>query len=108
MPSQSFPPGQDTDPLLPDIDADRLRDSVDPIPLQFNFADGDLAPLGAPDGVINVADRLIATRIVLGLLTATILELAHGDLYPLGSQDGIIGLPDLILLDKQLLQSPGQ
>jgi hypothetical protein len=106
--ASAYTPGQDSNPLLPDTDADALEDGVDPIPLQFNFNDGDLAPLGAPDGVINVADRLIAMRILLGLLNPTTMELAHGDLYPPGLPDGIIGLPDLILLDKQVFQNPGQ
>jgi hypothetical protein len=35
------------------------------------YADGDLAPLGYPDGLINSADYLIANRIVLDSLTAT-------------------------------------
>ena len=38
------------------------------------YADGDLAPLGTPDGLINTADYLVATRIVLGQLTPTDLE----------------------------------
>jgi len=74
----------------------------------INFADGDLAPLGTPDGLINAADRLIAIRIVTGSLSTTALELAHGDLYPPGAPDGVINLSDLILLDKQLFQSPAQ
>jgi len=65
-----------------------------------NFADGDIAPLGAPDGLINAADYLVAQRIVLGEIAVTSLELAHGDLYPAGSSDGIINTSDLILLLK--------
>ena len=38
------------------------------------YADGDLAPLGAPDGLINSADYLVASRIVLGLVIPTELE----------------------------------
>ena len=67
------------------------------------FADGDIAPLGSPDGMINAADYLVAQRIVIGDITATSLELAHGDLYPTGSPDGVINTPDLILL-LQLIQ----
>ena len=67
------------------------------------YADGDLAPLGAPDGLINSADYLVATRIALGLVTATELELSHGDLYPPGAPDGVINLQDLLLLQQQVL-----
>ena len=66
--------------------------------------DGDLAPLGAPDGIINAADILIATRLVLGTLTAAELQLAHGDVYPPGAPDGLINLQDLILITQMVLQ----
>ena len=65
-----------------------------------NYADGDIAPLGAPDGLINAGDYLIAQRISLGELSATSLELSHGDLFPPGSPDGVIDTSDLILLLK--------
>ena len=68
-----------------------------------NYADGDLAPLGAPDGLINTADYLIGSRIVLDQLIPTDLEYAHGDIYPAGAPDGIINLQDLLLLQQQLL-----
>ena len=95
-----------TNPLLADSDGDRLGDGLevannaDPLdPASWpNLADGDIAPLGAPDGQVNGGDFLVATRLVLGLETATPLELAHGDLYPPGSPDGVINLQDLILL----------
>lgn len=97
-----------TDPLLPDTDGDGLDDGLEVSnasdPLDANswpaLADGDIAPLGAPDGQVNAADILVGTRIVLGLETATALELAHGDLYPPGAPDGQINLQDLILLQK--------
>ena len=97
-----------TDPLLADTDGDGLADSIDPVPLQFNFADGDLAPPGMPDGIINAADRLIMTRLVLGTLTPTTLELGHGDLYPADVPDGIINVSDLILLDRLIFALPAQ
>lgn len=64
------------------------------------LADGDLAPLGQPDGLINAADYLLLQRIVLGDLGITNLELSHGDLYPPGSPDGLINVQDMILLLK--------
>lgn len=95
-------------PNNPDSDGDFINDgdeiinASDPLnPLSWpNFADGDIAPLGAPDGLINAADYLVAQRIALGEITATSLELAHGDLYPPGSPDGVINTSDLILLLK--------
>ena len=83
-------------------DGDEVSNASDPLdPLSWpNYADGDIAPLGSPDGLINAADYLIAQRIALGELTATSLELAHGDLYPPGSPDGIINTSDLILMLK--------
>ena len=99
-----YTPGLDTDPLSQDTDGDGLLDGNDPIPLTVNIADGDLAPLNAPDGNINAADLLVAVRISLGLLTAVELQLAHGDLYPVGAPDGKINLQDLILLQKLVLQ----
>lgn len=97
-----------TNPLLADTDGDRLGDGLEAAnasdPLDANswpaLADGDIAPLGAPDGETNAGDILLATRIVLGLETATALELAHADLYPPGAPDGAINLQDLILLRK--------
>lgn len=95
-------------PDTPDTDGDFIGDGdevlagSDPLDLLNwpNFADGDLAPLGSPDGLINAADYLLAQRIVLGDVSATSLELAHGDLYPVGSPDGVIDTSDLILILK--------
>lgn len=103
-----------TDPTLPDTDGDRLSDGLevangsDPQnPASWPaLADGDLAPLGNPDGLINAADYLIGQRIVLGLLTATPLELAHGDLHPVGVADGDIDMSDLILLLQRVQNAP--
>ena len=67
------------------------------------YADGDLAPLGTPDGLINGTDYLVATRSALGLVTVTELELSHGDLYPPGAPDGVINFQDLLLLQQRLL-----
>lgn len=100
----SYDPLTDLNPLSGDTDGDLLADNNDPVPLMFNFNNGDLAPLGAPDGDVNAADYLIAQRIVLGELSAGSLELAHGDLYPPGAPDGIINTSDLILILKLVQQ----
>ena len=67
------------------------------------YADGDLAPIGAPDGLINSADYLIGSRIVLDQIIPGELEYSHGDLYPAGAPDGVINLQDLLLLQQQVL-----
>jgi hypothetical protein len=87
-------------------DGDEIGNSSDPLdPTSWpNFADGDLAPLGSPDGVVNAADYLLAQRIVLGELEATSLEKAHADLYPADTPDGLINTSDLILLLKLVQQ----
>ena len=96
----AYTPGQDLNPLSTNTDNDAYTDDVDPVPLTFNHDDGDLAPLGTPDGQLNAGDLVVGLHIVLGLLTPTDLELAHGDLYPSGSQDGVIDFADLMLLQK--------
>ena len=70
------------------------------------YADGDLAPLGAPDGLVNSADYLIANRIVLESLTPTQLELSHGDVYPVGAPDGVLNIQDMLLIQRLALE-PG-
>lgn len=91
-----------TNPLLVDTDGDGLNDGVDPNPLTPN-ADGDLAPYGAPDGIINAADLLIAHQIVLGNKIPTTQDIIHADLYPVGAPDGVINISDLILLNMLIL-----
>jgi len=91
-----------TNPILSDTDADGLSDGVDPDPLTPN-ADGDLAPYGSPDGIINAADLFIAQQIVLGVITPTTQDIIHADLYPVGAPDGVINISDLILFEKLIL-----
>ena len=81
-------------------DGDEVTNGSNPNnPLSWpNYADGDIAPLGSPDGLVNAADYLVAQRIVLGEISPSPLELAHGDLYPVGMPDGVIDVSDLILL----------
>lgn len=95
-----------TDPTNPDTDGDGLLDGVDPDPLVPELTpDGDLAPYGNPDGIINAADLLIAQRIVQGILAQpTGANLIHGDVYPPGTGDGVIDISDLILIQQLVLQ----
>ena len=96
--ANSYTPGLDLNPLSTDTDSDLILDNMDPIPITFNFNDGDLAPLGAPDGIINSADYAAAIRIILDQINITDNELSHGDLYPPGAPDGTINTSDLIKL----------
>ncbi len=96
----SYLEGTDTNPINADTDGDLLNDGEDLLPL-IPYLAGDIAPLGAPDGVVNGADYLIAERIVKGQLVATPTELAHGDLYPPDGGDGIINVQDLLLIIQQ-------
>lgn len=96
--ASTYIPGQDLNPLSNNTDGDAYLDNADLYPLNFNFEDGDLAPLGSPDGIINVADLAIATQIILGTINPGINELTHGDVYPIGSPDGVIDMSDLILI----------
>jgi len=60
------------------------------------MANGDLAPWNNPDGLINAADILIATQLVLGQRTPGTLQYAHGDM----NTDGEIDLADLLLITQ--------
>ena len=94
----AYDPAFDINPLSSNTDADAYTDNVDPVPLDYNYEDGDVAPWGAPDSQLNAADLLVCLQFVLGLKVPTNVDLAHVDLYPVGAPDGIIGLPDYIQL----------
>jgi len=96
----AFNAATDTNPLSSNTDGDAYPDGADPVPLDFNFDDGDLAPSGAGDGVTNGADLMICLRIALDPEQPSTEALAHGDLYPSGAPDGEIRLPDCIQLQK--------
>jgi len=100
-----------TDPNNGDSDGDLLKDGLevangsDPNdPNSWpNLADGDVAPYGAPDNLLNAGDLAVAIRLALGLETTRTLELAHGDL---GTPDGIINAADVLLLIQMLHAQP--
>ena len=98
----AYNPLTDTDPFSSDTDGDAHADGHDPIPLRFNYDDGDLAPRGAPDGKINAADYIVCQRLVIGEETVTKDDLARGDLYPAGAPDGVIDLSDFLLLINKI------
>ena len=98
--------GVDINPNNPDTDGDGMLDGADLDPLVAHIGDGDLAPRGAPDGIINVADLLIAQQIALGLTTPTAIDRSHGDVYPPGTPDGVIDISDIILIRQLTLTQP--
>jgi len=71
-------------------------------------ADGDVAPLGSRDGIVNVGDALVALRFALNLETPTQEDVDHGDVAPLDASnqpnpDGHITVGDaLVILRKAL------
>ena len=95
-----FDPSIDTDPTLADTDGDTLNDAIDPYPLVPDITDGDLAPLGMPDGSLNAADLLIMQRIITNQINPGPVELLHGDLF----DDDVLNLQDLILQQQLILQ----
>ena len=68
--------------------------------------DGDLAPRGNLDGVVNAGDYLVALQIVLGNIKPTPDELIHGDVYPVNQGDGAIDVSDLIRILDLTIASP--
>ena len=84
--------------MVPFNNLGRLQDQNN-----YNTADGNVAPWGAPDNETNSADLLICIQFVLGLKTPTSEDLARADLYPAGGPDGVIDLSDYILLQKMVL-----
>jgi hypothetical protein len=68
------------------------------------YADGDIVS----DGSIDISDYLRASRIVVGEISPSELELSHGDLYPASAPDGVFNLQDLLLLQLLLGQEANQ
>ncbi len=96
---EAFPAGDYivTDPANPDSDGDGLNDSEDPDPLHFlpKPNDGDVAPLGSPDGRVNAADVVVLQRMLRGdIPDLTADQIAHGDL----NQNGGLDAGDLVML----------
>lgn len=98
-----------TDPANPDTDGDGLNDLVDPEPAPAlvlpPIADGDVAPLGNPDGIVNLADVLILQKMSIGLIAPNRAQLEHGDIAPTGARDGVINALDVYTLQRNLLNN---
>ena len=71
-------------------------------------ADGDLAPLGNRDGIVNVGDALVALRFALLLEIPTQDDITHGDVAPLDAAglpapDGAITVGDALVILRMAL-----
>jgi len=64
---------------------------------------GDLAPLNAPDGSLNIADVLILNQFVNGDLSPTTEQLIAADVAPLNQPDGQLNAGDLVVLQRAVL-----
>lgn len=64
---------------------------------------GDLAPRGAPNSELNVADVLILQRAVMGVITLTDDERLVGDVAPVGNPDGLLNAADVAVLMRAVL-----
>jgi len=67
------------------------------------FQLGDVAPRGAPDGLLNAADALILQKMVLGDIVPDDTEKKIGDVAPLGDVDGTLNTGDLVVQQRAIL-----
>ena len=90
-----------TSPINADTDSDGISDYDEIIVYQTNpktSNKGDIAPRGAPNGVVDVADLLVLTRFVTWLDVPTAYETALSDM----NGDGVLDVRDILLLRQQL------
>jgi len=71
--------------------------------LAETFQLGDVAPRGAPDGLLNAADALLLQRMVLGDIVPDETEKKIGDVAPLGNVDGVLNTGDLVVQQRAVL-----
>lgn len=90
-----------TSPTLADTDGDGLSDGQEVLVYATNpnlSNKGDLAPKNQPDGVVNVADLLILTRLTGGLDAPSVQEHSLADI----NNDGVLDVRDILQLRQQL------
>ena len=100
-----------TDPTLRDSDGDGFGDGVeiaagtkaDNASGPWPAPDGDLAPLGVYDGVVNAGDALVAIRMALNPGMQDTLAIAHGDVVTSGNSAGTIDTADALQILIQVL-----
>ncbi len=56
---------------------------------------GDVYPVGAPDGIINISDVTAVLNDYLGVTPLTGDAFTAADVYPIGAPDGIINISDV-------------
>jgi hypothetical protein len=98
-----------SNPLIADTDGDTYGDGVevalgsDPnLSLSVpDYEPGDVAPLGAPDGIVDVADALLTMRIATGQISPSAADLARADVAPLNGSDGKLDVADALLIMRK-------
>jgi hypothetical protein len=102
----------ETDPTNPDTDGDGFNDGdevyfgSDPLNQADTPANGDINE----DGVVNAADMLLATRIVMGQYTPSADERVRADVAPFNGiypvPDGLINAGDLVRIQRMAVELP--
>ncbi len=90
-----------TSPTNADTDGDGLSDWAEIYTYKTNpivSNKGDIAPKGAPDGKVDIADLLILTRFVEALDIPSTLEKTLADM----NSDGVLDVRDILLMRRML------
>lgn len=64
---------------------------------------GDVAPLGAPDNALNVADLVLLGAIIQGAVTPGLEALSLSDVAPLNAPDGQLNVSDYLTLEQAVM-----
>ncbi len=98
-----------TNPLLADTDGDGVDDGVEIAtgsdPLDSGSVPSSLSGDINDDGLLNVADVLLAQRHVMGLALLSPDQISRGDVYPSGG-DGQITIQDVLVIQRSVMSLP--